>query len=138
MTKYLTKLRADQLRDGADHAVLSTQAFPAGTQQLVVRDGVVIVHPARAIAVANLLRRQIVQVHSLRLGREGREQKAQALASRDRLQASGELSAPIVTEILPAMPFYPAEAYHQQYVEKGGYASCHVRRKSPPSESLSP
>jgi len=58
------------------------------------------------------------------------EQKAEAVASRDRLQASGELKAPIVTEILPAMPFYPAEAYHQQYVEKGGFASCHVRRKS--------
>jgi hypothetical protein len=81
MTKYLTKLRADQLREEADHAVLSTQAFPAGTQQLAVREGVVIVHPARAIAVANLLRRQIVQVHSLRLGREGREQKAHALYS---------------------------------------------------------
>jgi len=66
------------------------------------------------------------------------EQKAEALASRDRLQASGELSAPIVTEILPAMPFYQAEAYHQQYVEKGGYASCHVRRKSPPSATASP
>jgi hypothetical protein len=70
MTKYLTKLRADQLREEADHAVLSTQAFPAGTQQLAVSDGVVNVHPARAIAVANLLRRQIVQVDSLRLGRE--------------------------------------------------------------------
>ncbi len=61
------------------------------------------------------------------------EQKAEAIASRDRLQASGEFKAPIVTEILDSMPFYPAEAYHQQYVEKGGYASCHVRRKSPPS-----
>jgi hypothetical protein len=79
MTKYLSKLRADQLREEADHAVLSTQAFPAGTQQLAVRDGVVIVHPARSIAVANLLRRQIVQVHALRLGKEGREQKAQLL-----------------------------------------------------------
>src|SRR5262249_46890854 len=40
MSKYLTKLRADQLREEADHAVLSTQAFPAGTQQLAVREGV--------------------------------------------------------------------------------------------------
>jgi hypothetical protein len=79
MTKYLTKLRADQLREGADHAVLSTQAFPAGTLQLAVRDGVVIVHPARAVAVATLLRRQVVLVNGLRLGREGREQKAQAV-----------------------------------------------------------
>jgi len=59
------------------------------------------------------------------------EQKAQAIASRDRLAQSGELKDPIVTEILPAMPFTPAEPYHQQYVEKGGFASCHVRRKTP-------
>jgi peptide-methionine (S)-S-oxide reductase len=61
------------------------------------------------------------------------EQQAEAVASRDHLQKSGELSSPIVTEIIPASPFYQAEAYHQQYVEKGGYASCHVRRKSPPT-----
>jgi peptide-methionine (S)-S-oxide reductase len=61
------------------------------------------------------------------------EQQAAALASRDRLQRSGEFSSPIVTEIIPATPFYKAEGYHQQYVEKGGYASCHVRRKSPPA-----
>jgi peptide-methionine (S)-S-oxide reductase len=57
------------------------------------------------------------------------EQQQEALASRDRLQRSGELSAPIVTEIIPAAPFYKAEGYHQQYVEKGGRAACHVRRK---------
>jgi peptide-methionine (S)-S-oxide reductase len=61
------------------------------------------------------------------------EQQAEAVASRDRLQRSGEISGTIVTEILPATPFYKAEGYHQQYVEKGGYASCHVRRKSPPT-----
>lgn len=33
----------------------------------------------------------------------------------------------IVTEIIPAGPFYFAEEYHQQYVEKGGRAYCHVR-----------
>ncbi|HPG97149.1 MAG TPA: peptide-methionine (S)-S-oxide reductase, partial [Rectinema sp.] len=32
----------------------------------------------------------------------------------------------IVTEVMPAMPFYPAEEYHQNYLRKnpGGY--CHV------------
>jgi peptide-methionine (S)-S-oxide reductase len=56
------------------------------------------------------------------------EQQKAALASRDKLQASGELSAPIVTQIVPAAPFYKAEDYHQQYVKKGGIAFCHVRR----------
>lgn len=56
-------------------------------------------------------------------------QKAAALASRDRLQASGEFSSPIVTEIVPAATFTKAEEYHQQYVEKGGRAACHIRLK---------
>jgi hypothetical protein len=79
MSTYLTKLRADQLREGADHAILVTLAFPAGLQQLTVRDGVVIVHPARAIAVAHLLRRQTIQAHALRLGNEARGEKSQKL-----------------------------------------------------------
>jgi peptide-methionine (S)-S-oxide reductase len=56
------------------------------------------------------------------------EQKAEAIASRDKLQKSGELKRPITTEILPAGPFYKAEEYHQQYVEKGGLAFCHRRK----------
>ncbi|MFZ5723863.1 MAG: peptide-methionine (S)-S-oxide reductase MsrA [Pseudomonadota bacterium] len=52
-------------------------------------------------------------------------QRAEAEASRERYAralAAGGLAAP-TTEILPAPPFYYAEAYHQQYLAKnpGGY-----------------
>lgn len=36
------------------------------------------------------------------------------------------LDKPIVTEITPAGPFYEAEGYHQQYLEKQGRAACAV------------
>src|SRR3954466_3958744 len=37
------------------------------------------------------------------------EEKIAAEASKEKLGESGKFSKPIVTEILPAMPFYPAE-----------------------------
>jgi len=47
-------------------------------------------------------------------------QRARALASRQSLSESGEHEAPIATEIEPAGTFWPAEAYHQRYLEKRG------------------
>ncbi len=45
------------------------------------------------------------------------------------LQASGELDAPIVTEVVPATTFTFAEGYHQQWIEKGGRGGCHPRQR---------
>lgn len=46
------------------------------------------------------------------------EQQHLAEASKAALQASGRFIKPVVTEILPAGTFYPAEEYHQNYYKK--------------------
>jgi len=58
------------------------------------------------------------------------EQRRVAEAVKRRVAASGKWDRPIVTEIVQAGPFTPAEQYHQDYLEKnpGGY-TCHYLRE---------
>lgn len=54
------------------------------------------------------------------------EQKEAAEKSKEALTTSGKFSRPIVTQIVPAEPFYQAEEYHQKYLAKLGKDSCHL------------
>jgi peptide methionine sulfoxide reductase msrA/msrB len=58
------------------------------------------------------------------------EQHRQVLCSKQELSESGRFSKPIVTRILPAVPFYPAEDYHQDYHKKQPVSYCQYRRSS--------
>ena len=57
------------------------------------------------------------------------EQRKVAEVVKARVEKSGKWKRPIVTEIVEAGPFTPAEDYHQDYLKKnpGGY-TCHFMR----------
>ncbi|MBN1947051.1 MAG: bifunctional methionine sulfoxide reductase B/A protein [Bradymonadales bacterium] len=57
------------------------------------------------------------------------EQREVAERVKAEVESSGRWPGPLVTEIAPAGPFYPAEAYHQDYLLRNphGY-SCHWLR----------
>ncbi len=52
------------------------------------------------------------------------EQERQARAAVQALERTGKYKQPIATEIVAAGEFYPAEEYHQQYLQKRGKVSC--------------
>jgi len=54
------------------------------------------------------------------------EQEKTAKTSREQLAKSGKHSREIVTEIVPATEFYPAEEYHQDYLKKNPHGYCHI------------
>ena len=56
-------------------------------------------------------------------------QKETAELVRERVDSSGKWKRPITTAVVPALPFYSAEEYHQDYLRKnpGGY-HCHYLR----------
>jgi peptide-methionine (S)-S-oxide reductase len=49
------------------------------------------------------------------------DQKAAAEAAKEEQERSGRFRRPIVTQIEPSPRFWPAEDYHQQYLEKNGH-----------------
>jgi peptide-methionine (S)-S-oxide reductase len=54
----------------------------------------------------------------------GEAQRKAAEESRRRLEEARAFPRPIVTKISAVAPFYRAEEYHQQYLEKHGQARC--------------
>jgi hypothetical protein len=68
---------ADQHR--TSYAVIVTRAFPPKSREMVTREGVVIVSPARLVELIRILRSGVVEIHRAGLTAQGRAQKTMAL-----------------------------------------------------------
>jgi hypothetical protein len=77
--RFTSKLRSDQLAEGADFAILSSSVFPAGMEQLHLQDNVLVASPQRVVVLVHLLRRQIVENYRHKLSAEARSEKADRL-----------------------------------------------------------
>jgi hypothetical protein len=93
--EYVTKLRQDQIAAEAEHSILSSLKFPVDARQLHVQDGVIIANPARVLALVQMLRRHIVQIHTLRLSNVERDTKTDALYEFIRSERCAQLFARI-------------------------------------------
>ena len=63
------------------YLVIVTGAFPRGEKMLCVRDGVVVVHPARLLNLARVMRRMVEEVHRAALTSEGQDAKGAELCA---------------------------------------------------------
>lgn len=53
------------------------------------------------------------------------EQEKTAREALENLQKQGRFSRPIATQLVAAPDFWPAEEYHQRYLERRGLDRCH-------------
>ena len=119
--EYVAKLSRDQTAAKADHAILSTFKFPAGRSQLLVRNGVIVVNPARAVAVAQILRSHMVHVDTLRLSKTERTKKMAALYDFITSERCRHLLAKIDSEADALLKLQEAEitAHQKQWTKQG-------------------
>jgi hypothetical protein len=78
-SEHVSKLKSDQIAARADHSILSTRKFPEGKGQLILKDGVILVNPARVVAIATIVRLHLIQLDTLRSSEIEREKKTEAL-----------------------------------------------------------
>jgi hypothetical protein len=76
---FCTKLRADQLREGAAFGILSSSVMPKGASHLHLQEGTIVCHPDRVPVLVTLLRKVIVDNHVQKRGAEARNKKAEAI-----------------------------------------------------------
>ena len=77
--QFVVKLRQDQSEVGADHAILATTVFPTGRRELFIDSGIIVVAPARVLAIVDILRKALITMHAAKLSDAERADKLSRL-----------------------------------------------------------
>lgn len=106
---FVTQAREARERYGTPHVVVVSRAFPRKERELSWRDGVPIVHPARAVPLAHVIRKFIVEMHRAGLSGQDVTRKTEELYTyirsekflrtlSDIIEMSGKLGAALESE----------------------------------------
>ena len=89
--------------------------------------------------LANLLKRYFMVIDPLAVNRQGHDvgiqyrtgiyytdEEMQPEISAYCSNVSSELGRPLAVEVMPLVNYYPAEEYHQKYLDKNPHGYCHI------------
>lgn len=74
-SSYVTKLREDQIKARAEHAILPSSVFPTGKKELFIKSGVIVVNPARLVELVTVVREAMIKMYLLGLSMKERATK---------------------------------------------------------------
>lgn len=72
---WVAKIRQDQTRAGAEHAIIATTILPAGKKHMCIESGVVVTLPGQVLHIVQLMRQAMVAAHIKGLSLEQRATK---------------------------------------------------------------
>ena len=75
--EFAKKLQADRQAVKAVYAILASTKFPSGKKDICTVEGVIVCRPDRVVVIVEILRRVVIQMHTLRLTVTERNEKTQ-------------------------------------------------------------
>ncbi|HXZ57009.1 MAG TPA: DUF2130 domain-containing protein, partial [Gaiellaceae bacterium] len=76
---FIRQARKEGETHDTPYLVIISRAFPSDQKALFVKDGVAVVDPARAVDLARVMRRMVVEVHRAELTADGQQAKGAEL-----------------------------------------------------------
>ena len=76
---YADKLGEEQVATESEYAVLVSSQFPSGHRDLLIRKDVIVVHPARTVYIAKILRKVLIELYRSSASEQDRATKTQLL-----------------------------------------------------------